>query len=183
MRPARPPPATTMRTLSQGERGLVLDVLHADALGPADEGREGVRPLDEVGDLQATLLGFSAVMFGRIYQATYVEEHASRFGRGAGEAHEVLARPYGGGVCGGEAHLHERARGLPGRARAQGEAFQVVVRELSYAVNEGEREPFGAREGVPAVERFGVGPGWKLCRSGFRVGHADGYAFDLPRRG
>ena len=62
----------------------MLDVLHADALGPTDEGREGVGPLDEIGDLQTLLLGLLAVVFGRIHQATDVEEHAPRIVRGVG---------------------------------------------------------------------------------------------------
>src|SRR5215217_1509366 len=107
-------------TSSQRERRLVLDVLHADAFGAADESREGVGTIDEIRDLQAALLGLPAVVFGRINQATDVEEHASlrlsAVRRGVGEAHQVPARRYGGGVCRGEAHLDKRVRGLLGRA-------------------------------------------------------------------
>src|SRR5215212_5619595 len=170
--------------LVQGERRLVLHVFDAHALGPSDEDSEGIRTLDEVLDLQPPLLGLLAVVLRRIYEATNVEEHASsvRIGRGAGEAHAVLARFHGGGVVSrGEAHLHESARGLLGRSHSQDETIEVVFRELSFARNQGEREPFGTCESVSSFAGFG--PGRESRCGGLRIGHAYGYAFDLPRRG
>src|SRR5215217_8263088 len=129
-------------TSSQRERRLVLHVLHADAFGTADEGREGVGTIDEIRDLQALLLGLPAVVFGRINQATDVEEHATPVlaRRGASEAYLVIARLDGSGVVSGcEAHLDESARRSLGRPRAQDETSEVVVRELSFSRNKGER--------------------------------------------
>src|SRR5215210_3846854 len=170
--------------LGQGERRLVLHVLHAHALGSSDEDSEGIRTVDEVLDLQSSLLGLLTVVLSRIYEATNVEEHASsvRIGRGAGEAHAVLACFHGGGVVSrGEAHLHESARGLLRRPRAQVEAIEVVVSELSFTRNQGEREPFGTCERVSSVAGFGAGRESRC--GGLRVGYAYGYAFDLPRGG
>src|SRR5215210_8043620 len=172
--------------LGQGERRLMLHVLHTHALGPADKDGESVRTIDEVLDLQPPLLGLLAVVLRRIYKATNMEEHAPsiRFRLRAGAAYPVIARSYGGGfVSLGEAHLDESARGLLGRPRAQAEAFEVVVRELSFARNQGERESFGAREGVPAVALFGFGLAREPRSGDFGVGHTHNYAFDLPRRG
>src|SRR5918998_3110290 len=188
VRPASPPPAMTTRTgatLGQGERRLVLHVLHAHALWSANEDGEGVRAFYEVLHLKPPLLGLLAVVLSRIYEATDVEEHASSVcirGR-TGEAHAVLPSPHEGGVvAGGKAHLDEGARGLLGGFRPQDEATQVVVGELSFAGNQGEREHFRARESVPSVARFGPGLSRESRRGTLRVDHAYGYAFDLPRR-
>jgi hypothetical protein len=159
--------------IGQGERRLVLHVLHTYALRSSDEDSESVGAIYEVLHLQPPLFGLLAVVLRRIYKATDVEEHASsvRIGRGAGEAQAVLARIHGGGlVSRGEAHLHEGARGLLRRSRSQDEASEVVVRELSFTTNQGEREPFGTCESVSSVARFGAG---RESRSGgLRVGHA-----------
>src|SRR5829696_1571834 len=171
-------------TSGQGERRLVLHVLHAHALRSSDEDSKGIRTLDEVLDLQPPLLGLLTVVFRRIYEATDVEEYAFsvRDGRRAVEAYQVIACSYRGGfISRGEAHLDEGARGLLGRPGAQDEAFEIVVRELSFARNQGERESFGTREVVPSVALFGfVG---EPRRGGLRVGRANNYALDLPRRG
>src|SRR5918995_2141989 len=169
--------------LGQGERRLVLHVLHAHALRPTHEDSEGIRTVYEVLYLKPPLLGLFAVVLSRIYEATDVEKHASsvRIGRRACEAHAVLTRFHGGGILSrGEAHIDEGARGLLGGSRPQDEAIEVVVRELSFAGDQTERKPFRARERVPSVARFGLSRE-SGCGT-FRVGHAYGYAFDLPRR-
>jgi hypothetical protein len=151
----------------------VLHVLHTYALGPSDEDREGVRAIYEILHLQPPLLGLLAVILGRIHEATNVEEHASsvRIGRGAGEAHAVLACFHGGGVVArGEAHLDEGARGFLGRSRSQDEAIEVVVSELSFTRNQGEWEPFGTCERVSSVARFGADRESRC--GGLRVGYA-----------
>src|SRR5215211_6757406 len=189
VRPASPPPAMTTRIsgrLRQGERRLVLHVFYANILRSADEGREGVGPIDEVSDLQTPLLGLPAVVFGRIYQATDVEEHASTvlLRRGFGGTSQVIASLHGRGVVSwGETHLDEGACRFLGRTGAQGEAFEVVVRELSFARDKGEREPFRTCEIVFSVAGFCADFAGEPRRRGFRVGHAYGYAFDLSRRG
>ena len=52
--------------LDEREGRLVLDVLELDAVRAPDEHREGVRRVDDVGDLEAAPLGFLEVLVGRV---------------------------------------------------------------------------------------------------------------------
>src|SRR5438105_12851300 len=62
--PAMPAPA--MSTSAQGERRLVLDVLDANALRPAEEHRVGIGRVDDVVDLDAEVVRGRERLVGRV---------------------------------------------------------------------------------------------------------------------
>src|SRR5438552_9914373 len=59
-------PAPAMSTSAQGERRLVLDVLDANALRPAEEHRVGIGRVDDVVDLDAEVVRGRERLVGRV---------------------------------------------------------------------------------------------------------------------